>query len=51
MLQTIKAVLRMAGRLFVIHSMPEKETDNESLHYTKPFFLTDSYSEDDPLEF
>ena len=38
MLQTIKKVLKMAGRFFVIHNVPENVTDNDMLRYTKPIF-------------
>ena len=39
MLQIIKVVLRMAGRLLVFHNVPEKVTDNE--RYTEcNFFLS-----------
>jgi hypothetical protein len=37
--------------IIIIIKVPENVTDNETLRYTKLFFLTNSYSEDDPLEF
>ena len=39
MSQTIKEVLRMAGRLFVIHNVPENVTENETLRYIKLGFF------------
>jgi hypothetical protein len=39
MLQTNKEVLKMAGRRFVIHNVPEKVTDKKRCFMPNPVFF------------